>query len=294
MKRLITIILLFLFLFSGCANSAPQQTHIAATTLPVYQFTSILCEGTPLQVSRLISESVSCLHDYSLTVPQMRIIEESQVVVVSGAGLEDFMSDLLADKDIIDSSAGIDLLKSCHSHDHVHNDEHSEHQHDADPHIWLSPSNAKQMAENICAGLCSQFPAYTDHFLENLIPLQNKLDDLDNYAIQTLQDLSCTDMITFHDGFSYLAQAYGLQIVMAIEEESGSEASAQQLIDTIELVRSHGLTAVFTEVNGSASAAQVISKEIDLPVYSLDMAMAGDDYFESMYHNIDSLKEALQ
>ena len=100
-------------------------------------------------------------------------------------------------------------------------------------------------------------------------------------------------MITFHDGFAYFADAFGLHILEAIEEESGSEASAKELIRLIEETEHHGLPAVFTELNGSPSAAQVISRETGAKVFALDMAMAGDSYFEAMYRNIDTIKEAL-
>ena len=78
-----------------------------------------------------------------------------------------------------------------------------------------------------------------------------------------------------------------------MEEESGSEASAAELKELIYLVREHRLPAIFTEKSGSASAAGIISKETGASVYSLDMAMSGDSYFDAMYHNIDTLKEAL-
>ena len=42
------------------------------------------------------------------------------------------------------------------------------------------------------------------------------------------------------------------------------------------------------------SAAGVISSETGAELVALDMAMAGNSYFEAMYHNIDTLKEALQ
>ena len=80
---------------------------------------------------------------------------------------------------------------------------------------------------------------------------------------------------------------------MAVEEESGSEASAGELKELIQLVRDNDLPAVFTEKNGSASAAQLIRAETGCSVYSLDMAMSGSHYFEIMYRNIDTLKEAL-
>ena len=79
----------------------------------------------------------------------------------------------------------------------------------------------------------------------------------------------------------------------AIEEESGSEASAAQLIELIGLVREHRLPAIFTETNGSVSAAKIVAAETGIKTACLDMAMSGDSYFEAMYHNIDTIKESL-
>ncbi len=78
-----------------------------------------------------------------------------------------------------------------------------------------------------------------------------------------------------------------------MEEESGSEASAQELKHLITLVRDHRLPAIFIETNGSVSAAEVIARETGAKVCTLDMAMGGDSYFDAMYHNINTLKEAL-
>ena len=62
----------------------------------------------------------------------------------------------------------------------------------------------------------------------------------------------------------------------------------------IHLVQEHNVIAVFTEANGSASAAGIISAETGIPIFALDMAISGSDYFEIMYNNINVLQEALQ
>ena len=92
-KCLLPVLLALLMLLSGCRSQA-QPAQIAATTLPVYEFTSRLCEGTPLTVTRLVTESVSCLHDYSLNVRQVKAAEAAEAVVISGAGLEDFLDSI--------------------------------------------------------------------------------------------------------------------------------------------------------------------------------------------------------
>lgn len=280
-------------LLCGCAPKA-DYAPIAATTLPVWDFTSRLCQGTPLAVTRLVTEQVSCLHDYSLNVRQVKAAEAAQVVVISGAGLEDFLDDLLLDVPTIDASQGIFLLHSDEAHEEEeHHHEEDGHHHEEDPHIWLSPENAQVMAQNICDGLSRQYPDYEDTFRANLEDLLSQLETLQSYGEEQLSGLQCRELIPFHDGFSYFAQAFHLTILESVEEESGSEASAKDLIHLTELVRDHNLPAIFTEVSGSDSAAQVIARETGCKVYALDMAMSGSSYFEAMYHNIDTIREAL-
>lgn len=290
MKRIFLCLLtIFLILLSGCTQSEPAQ--VAATTLPVYEFTARLCQGTPITVTRLVTEKVSCLHDYSLNVRQVKAAEAAQVIVISGGGLEDFMHDLIADREVIDASSGIELL--CGGHSHEHEEEEGHHHHEEDPHIWLSVTNAKRMAENICKGLQEKYPSYQDTFADNLSFLQKDLEELDDYGNQMLANLRCRELITFHDGFAYLADAYDLTILKAVEEESGREASAKELISLIQEVEHHHLPAIFTERSGSVSAAGIIARETGCKSFALDMAMSGESYFAAMYHNIDTIKEAL-
>lgn len=289
MKRLFSLLGLLAILLCGCAPAEPPA-QVAATTLPVYEFTARITEGTGITVTRLVTEAVSCLHDYSLNVEQVKAVEAAEIVVISGAGLEEFMHDILHDRQIIDASEGIGILECTHEHDHDH--DHGHH-HEVDSHIWLSPDNAAVMANNICTGLVAQYPAHRDTFEANLAALLADIEELDHYAHEQLENLTTRDMITFHDGFGYLADAFHLHILEAVEEESGSEASARELKHLITIVREHDLPAVFTECNGSASAAEVITRETGAKLFTLDMAMGGDSWFAAMYHNIDTIKEAM-
>lgn len=290
MKRiaLSLVIILIFSMLTGCSFTG-SEVRIAATTLPVYEFTSILCQGTDITVGRLITEEVSCLHDYTLQVSQMRMAESADAIIISGAGLEDFLEDLLnGPKTVVDASTG------CHIHDGEHDHEHNGHSHDEDPHIWLSPENAKIMVGNICTALRELYPAHISVFNRNADSLFQELDALQSYGEQAFSQLSCRELVTFHDGFTYFAESFDLTILKAVEEESGSEASASELIELIELVETHHLPAVFTERNGSPAAAEIINRETGTEIFTLDMAMSGDSYFKAMYHNIDTIKEALE
>ncbi|MBQ9968720.1 MAG: zinc ABC transporter substrate-binding protein [Oscillospiraceae bacterium] len=271
MKKILAV-LLGLLMLTGCAAPAAEDCHVAATTAPVYSFTCAVAEGTDVKVGQVIGEAVSCLHDYALSVRQMETMADSDLILTSGLGLEDFMEDILPEKTVA-LSAGVETLGE-------------------DPHYWLSPDCAAVMAENICAVLSEQYPEHRETFRRNADTLLEKLGELQAWGEKELSAVSCRELVTFHDGFSYLASAFDLQILAAVEEESGSEASAADITQICGLVESHGLPCVFTEKNGSDNAASVIAAETGCKVYALDMAMGGD-WFEAMTHNINTLKEAL-
>ena len=113
MKQRISALLLALtLLLTGCAaQSGAPSADILATTAPVAQIVSAVTAGSGLTVATLISEPVSCVHDYALSVDQMRAVEQAKLVVLNGAGLEEFMGDTLdACASVIDASQALTLL----------------------------------------------------------------------------------------------------------------------------------------------------------------------------------------
>ena len=291
MKKASILFSVFLLLFSFCAcTQSTQDYDILTTTKPVYDFTRQLCSGTNLSVGILISEQVSCLHDYTLQVTQMRAIEAADTIVISGAGLENFMQELFPEpSQIIDASANIKLFCS-DAHDHI---EHEDHHHAQDPHIWMSIDNARKMAQNIFDGLLQKYPQYKSVFQKNLDILSDEFDTLDELVVSELSSLSHDKLITFHDGFAYFANYLDLHILKAIEEEPGSETSALELKEIIQLVEENQLPAIFTEVNGSNSAAKIIANETGANIFVLSTCMSHNDYFSAMRNNIYTIKEAL-
>lgn len=264
-------VLALLVLLSGCAKA--PTIDIAVTTAPVAQFTAAVTEGTGLILTQIVTDNVSCLHDYTLSVGQMEAIASARITILSGGGLEDSMSDALA---------GAYMTVNCGNA--VSPSE--------DPHYWLDPAQAAEMVDFICKQLSQVYPTFAPVFQMNSDRYKAKLADLEAYGRETLAGLDCPGLLTFHDGFGHFAKAFGLEIAAAVEEEDGSEISAAKLTEMVELVNTLELPALFTEVNSPSEAAQVIAGETGAKVYALDLAMGGTDYLEAMYRNIDTVKEA--
>lgn len=265
---------------SGCTEKAAvqAQTDLLATTQPVYQLANALTDGTGLSVSLLISEPVSCLHDYTLTVSQMEKIENAKLVLESGLGLEDFMADALSGKVRIVVSSTLPTLEGDEG---------------IDPHWWLDPTRFREAAKLTAQELGSQYPEFTDQIADNFAAFDKKLSELQSYGDEALKNLSCRELVTFHDGFSYFADSFGLTIAAAMEVESGSEPSAKELEQIVSIVEKEKIPAVFTETNGETGSAQVVANETGCKVYTLDMAISNADYFAAMRENINTIKEAL-
>lgn len=302
MKRKFTLLLLAAALLAGLAacgasGQAKENTlNVAAATYPVYLFTTAITEGVDgVSVELMVNQQTSCLHDYTLTIRDMKLVDRADVLVLSGGGLEEFLDAALAQTDapVIDCSAGLDLLPAQEEHEgHDHGgDVRGE---EYDPHYWLSRAGAEGMLENIAAGLCGLDPDHAGAYGENLAAALDLLaGDLPDFS-----GLSCPYLVTFHDGFQYFAADCGLTILKAIEEEEGAEASARDIKEVLELIEAYRLPAIFVEANSSDATARAIAWEAGCQVYTLDLIMSGEGtglqpYLDAMNANYNAISQAL-
>ena len=229
MKKIRSILLAALLLIAaGC--SAPQSGEkesrltVVTSTYPVYLFTSAVCDGVEgVTVERLNTGETSCLHDYTLSVDDMRMLESADVVVLNGAGLEDFLTDALATSSaqVIDCSEGVDLLENL-THDHEEGDEEGHDHGHYDPHYWMDPRNAALAVSSILNGLWEADPDYAAEYQDNAEQATVLLNSWQPELQETLAQsgVEVSGLITFHDGFQYFAKAFDFPLLAAIEEEA--------------------------------------------------------------------------
>lgn len=277
MKKLFPLLLCALLLL-GCTPAAqPTEGEVyVATTYPVYMLTRELLAGTSHAVELLVQDEVSCLHDYAITTTDMKRLERAKVVVMNGVGLEDFMEDMLAGGGFVsvDASQGVPLLEwGGHAHTHEGEASHEAHVDELDPHIWLDLERYAAMLANIAEALRELEAEDAAQISENEARVTALLAQTHARMLAQAQPL---EIITFHDGFSYFADAYDLQVLKAIEEESGSEASAKDMEEIVALIQTHELAAIYTELLGADATAQAIARETGVQVGALDMCMSGD------------------
>lgn len=309
-KRILSSLLACLFLVSACATPSSRRgmdgtLTVAAMTYPLYLFATRVTEGAEgVSVTAVINQPMSCLHDYTLSVTDMKGLQGADLLLLNGVGLEDAMSSAVAASGIptADCSEGVSLL-----HYNEDSAEHAEHDHDGhdhgeyDPHIWMDPDRAAVMVGNIAAALTQADPDHAALYQSNAETYAGELRDLASALRAELAGLPVRELITFHEGFGYFADSMGLHVLKAIEEEAGSEASARELVEIVSLIREHRLPAIFTEVNGSDATAKAVVRETGVSLYPLSMLIsaaaipegAGDPYRAGMEQNVQVIKEAL-
>lgn len=327
MKRFWSLLLagsLVLFLLAGCGTTSPSskaddsQTQkgtlsVYASFYPMYDFAAKI-GGDKVSVVNMVPAG-SEPHDWEPTAADITGLEKAAVFIYNGAGMEHWAEDVLEslqNKDlvVVEASKGL-TLREGHHHEHEGEeeahadaaaDEHSDEEEKYDPHVWLSPLNAKAEMENIKNAFVQADPDNKDYYEANYAKYAADLDVLDKEFKDTLTPLPNKDIIVAHQAFGYLCAAYGLNQVGIEGLSPDSEPDPARVAEIIEFAKEHKVRVIFFEELVSPKVAETIAKAIDArtdvlsPIEGLsdEQRSAGGDYFSVMRQNLENLKTALQ
>ena len=200
---------------------------------------------------------------------------------------------------------GIEEIHHIISYDEEEHDKHGDgHDHDFefDPHIWLDPVLVKQQVNNIRDGLIQADPQNKEHYEENALKYNEKLDALDMKIKSSLSSCNKDTFVPFHNAFTYLGDRYGLEIMALSGIAPDSEASAAEIAEFVNFVKDNDIKVIFAEDLVDPRLAQVIADEAGAEVllFSPLEALAQDEvgqnitYIDKMEQNLDALKVALE
>lgn len=286
------LMMILTLLFSGCAAQTDGQKVIVTSFYPMYILTQNVAAGIDgVTVQNMAEQNVGCLHDYQLQTRDMVTLEGADALVINGGGMEQFMDKVMtlrADLPVINASEGIEMLPSASEHGHDDHDDHDDHDHEGEvmnAHVWLDPSLAIVQVRNIAEGLANADPEHADAYRSNAEAYILKLEQLRAEMAEQLAPYAGREIITFHEAFTYFAEAFGLHVAGVIATEPGEEPSTRDIADTCDLVNTLGIRTLFVEPQYPQKAAQTIARETGAGIYTLDPCVSGDGSMES-YENI--------
>lgn len=189
-----------------------------------------------------------------------------------------------------------------HSHE-GHEDSHSheghEHHHDMakDPHFWLDPQRMADAASFIGEQLAAADPANASDYRANASTTADSMRELAETLSNRTASCQSKTFVTAHTAFGYLADRAGLTQVGISGLDPDSSPSAARLQEIADVVKSQGVTTIFTESLIDPKVAQTLADDLGIGTAVLDpiesQVDASKDYTAVMNENIDALAKAL-
>ncbi|MGC0329897.1 anchored repeat ABC transporter substrate-binding protein [Streptomyces sp. SAI-170] len=171
---------------------------------------------------------------------------------------------------------------------------------DLDPHAWEDVANAQAYVRCIQAELTKADPAGRATYARNAKAYLKTLDALDQEVARTLAAIPAAHrkLITTHDAFGYLADAYGMEVAGFVVPVPGQEPSAAEVRQLGATIRDKRIPSVFLEPNLAARADVLkrVAEDEGVGVCTLYGDSFDDrvhDYVSMMRHNARELAKCL-
>lgn len=287
------------FGLNGCAagsnnlKSFKNQDKIAVVTTiyPMYDFVKNIA-GDKAEIVNLVPAGMEP-HDFELSTGDMQLMEQAQLFIYNGAGMEHFVDKTLESLTneelvIVEASKGIDTFQS----------ENGE----TDPHTWLSVENAMKEALAIKEALVKMDVENADYYEANYAAYKDNLEKLDMKYREELTGLSGDTIVVAHEAFGYLCQEYGLKQEAVEGLTADSEPDSARMKEIIDFCKKEKIKVIFFEELVSPKVAETIASEAGAttmvlnPIEGLtaEQEEAGVDYIRLMKENLEALKKALK
>ncbi len=258
-------------------------------------------------------------HAFQPSPAQVRLVEEADVVVANGLGLEASLLDALAAAEqrgtkVIRVAEAVDPVPYSAPEQEPAHDEHAGEsegtssrveQDGLDPHFWQDPLRMAEAVRVIAAGLTAVSTA-ADSIRGNAEAYASAVRGLHAEVEQTLAVVPPPDrkLVTNHSTLGYFAARYGFQIIGTVVPGGGTlaETSSQQLARLAATIRGAGVRAIFVETIASPRLAEALSQELGgqvqvVELYTDSLGPEGSEastYLDMMRTNAHRIAEALR
>jgi zinc transport system substrate-binding protein len=286
--RLLAVLALLVGVTGCAAFSDPNpdgKVTVAAAFYPL-AFVAERVGGNEVEVTNLTQPGQEP-HDLSLSIKETAQIEDADLVLVQ-KGFQPPVDDAVgqvATGRVLDVADVVDLKPS------------TEDKGEKDPHFWQDPGLMAQFTVAVADELAGIDPAHAETYHSNAQELVAELDQLASDYEQGLQGCERNTIVVSHDAFSYLDR-FGLRVESIAGLSPDAEPTPADLARLQELIRTEGITTVFSERLVSPRLAQTLADDLGVrtavldPIEGLSDQTADENYVSLMLSNLAALKEA--
>ena len=257
-------------LFSATAHA--EVPVVVADVAPIHSLVAQVMAGVG-EPHLLIPARVSP-HGFSLKVSQARVLTDADLVFWVGETLTPWLEKAL--ETLADDAKAVELLNvkeiallggdeeeedghEEESHEEDSHDEDEHHHGDADPHIWLDPTNAAVLITAIADALSEADSENAEKYRRNAETAHDRLAALSSEVAAQMESSSGLQYVVFHDGYRYFEHRFGLGRAIAITGGHAAKPGARRLSEVRRIMRETPTRCVFAERQfGSKSVDPII------------------------------------
>jgi zinc/manganese transport system substrate-binding protein len=296
-----------LFGLSGAASADNKLKAVASFSVLGDMVKQV--GGDRVEVTTLVGPNGDA-HVFNPSPAIAKLLASADIFFVNGLGFEGWMERLEKSSgfkgEVVVASKGVTPLTMGEEDGHHHDDHGDDHDEGGDevpdPHAWQSLANGKIYVANIRDGLITADPAGKAEYVANATKYLAAIDAEEAAVKVAIAKLppERRRIITSHDAFGYLADAYGLEVISPEGVSTESEASAQDVAMIIRQIREEQIPAVFLENVTDRRLLDQIARETGAKIggvlYSDALSKAdgpAPTYLGMFRHNIGALSAAL-
>jgi zinc transport system substrate-binding protein len=254
------------------SSTALAEVKVLASIKPLHSLVAQVMQG--VGEPGLIVDGANSPHTYTLKPSQAHDLQNAEIIFWIGHELEPFLEkpiSTLGDKAkavaMIDDK-NIRLLPQ--RTDHHHDDSEHDHEDGGDPHLWLSPTNAKAMIRAIAQTLDKADPMNAAAYAKNANTAVAKLDSLESELRSNLQNLNTEKYIVFHDAYQYFETSFSLAGGEAINIHPENPPGAKAITAMREDIASGKIKCVFSEPQFDSKLVDTITENLPVKTGVLD------------------------
>jgi len=274
-SRLFSVFVAFVasFLLIGTAQA---EVKVLTSIKPLQLIAAAVQDG--VAIPEVLLPPGASPHNYALRPSDVRKVQSVDLLYWIGPDMEGFLPRVLGGRSL-PSVAVQDLpgLKLRHfgADNHSHAEEADEHDHDhrpgsLDAHLWLSPVNARVIADKIAADLSAADPANAQRYQSNAKAFDERLDALDQRLKKRLANVEGKPYFVFHEAFDYFEDAYGLKHAGVFAVAAEVQPGAQHVAAMRKRLQEVGKTCVFSEPPLRPRLAETLVAGLPVKLAELD------------------------
>lgn len=274
----VIVVAAIVFLVVSPQRRPVNNKPIVAATLPALCDIVRQVAGDDAHVKCLLPAGASP-HYFEFTPASLAALQGTRIIFALGHGVDDWTqtaTDAIENETLVIVDENIRLIKN-------------------DPHYWLSPINARIIADTVKRLLTNIDPANTLDYMQRTKDFQSRLFAKEKEWAGVLEKISSRSIFTLHDAWAYFADAFNLNIVGSYESAAGEEPTARDLAAMRATLRRHNVKVIFAEPQSSSEKMRTFADDLGIGIAELDPIEGtggSADYIVIMDKNIRAIVDA--